>query len=274
MDPLRYITLGRYLAIDSHLHRLDPRTKMVGTLVLMVVAFVRSSLPALIFLGAVVMGISMLAKIPNNMLFRNIRPFAWLLGLTILFHAFFTPGDVVLVVPAVGWDITVQGILNGVIYVLRISYMIMLSAVMLYCTAPLEVTDGIESLLSPLKIFRVPTGELALMISIALRFLPTLIDEADRVRKVQVSRGLDLEGSLIKKVKGLVPLILPLILSSLRKAEELAVAMEARGYRGGEGRTHYHQLKYDAGDGIAVVGLIAIAAVFLLLPKYFVYPLY
>ena len=148
--------------------------------------------------------------------------------------------------------------------------MIMLSAVMLYCTSPLEVTDGIESLLSPLKVLRVPTGELALMISIALRFLPTLIDEADRVRKVQVSRGLDLEGSLIKKIKGLVPLILPLIMSSLRKAEELAVAMEARGYRGGEGRTHYHQLKYQAGDGVAIIGIIAIVAAFLILPYSFV----
>jgi energy-coupling factor transport system permease protein len=173
------------------------------------------------------------------------------------------------VVPGVGWDITSQGIMNGILYVLRIAYMIMLSAVMLYCTAPLEVTDGIESLLKPLKRFRVPTGELALMISIALRFLPTLIDEADRVRKVQVSRGLDLEGSLIKKIKGLVPLILPLIMSSLRKAEDLAVAMEARGYRGGEGRTHYHELKYHGADGFAAIGLIAIIAVFLILPDTF-----
>jgi energy-coupling factor transport system permease protein len=267
MDPLRYITLGRYLAIDSPLHRLDPRTKMVGTLVLMVLAFVRDSLPALVFLGVVVVGISWLAKIPNNMLFRNIRPFTWLLGLTLLFHAFFTPGDVVLIVPGMGWDITAQGLINGVMYVLRISYMIMLSAVMLYCTAPLDVTDGIESLLSPLKRLRVPTGELALMISIALRFLPTLIDEADRIRKVQVSRGLDLEGSLIKKVKGLIPLILPLILSSLRKAEELAIAMEARGYRGGEGRTHYHQLKYQLGDVAALLGLTSIIAIFLILPS-------
>ena len=269
MDPLRYITLGRYLAIDSALHRLDPRTKMVGTLVLMVTAFVRNSLPALIFLGVVVIGISRLAKIPNNMLFRNIRPFAWLLALTLIFHALFTPGDTLWVVPGVGWDITSQGIMNGVLYVLRIAYMIMLSAVMLYCTAPLEVTDGIESLLKPLKRFQVPTGELALMISIALRFLPTLIDEADRVRKVQVSRGLDLEGSLIKKIKGLVPLILPLIMSSLRKAEELAVAMEARGYRGGEGRTHYHELKYQTADGFAALGVIVIIAIFLILPDTF-----
>jgi len=269
MDALRYITLGRYLAIDSVLHRLDPRTKMVGTLLLMVLAFVRDSLPALIFLGAVLIGISRVAKIPNIMLFRNIRPFAWLLGLTLIFHAFFTPGDVALTIPAVGWSVSEQGLVNGVMYLLRISYMILLSAVMLYCTAPLELTDGIESVLSPLKRFRVPTGELALMISIALRFLPTLIDEADRVRKVQVSRGLDLEGSLIKKIKGLVPLILPLIMSSLRKAEELAVAMEARGYRGGEGRTHYHELKYEAGDGIALLGLIAIVTVFLILSRSF-----
>lgn len=242
---------------------------MAGTLLLMVLAFVRDSLPALVFLGVVVIGLSRLTKIPSSMLFRNIRPFAWLLGLTLIFHGFFTPGDVVLSVPAVGWKITIQGVLNGVVYVLRISYMILLSAVMLYCTAPLEVTDGIESMLSPLKRFRVPTGELALMISIALRFLPTLIDEADRVRKVQVSRGLDLEGSLIKKIKGLVPLILPLIMSSLRKAEELAVAMEARGYRGGEGRTHYHELKYEARDGIAALGLITIIVVFLILPPSF-----
>jgi energy-coupling factor transport system permease protein len=267
MDPLRYITLGRYLAIDSPMHRLDPRIKMLGTLVLMVLAFFRGALPPLLFFGVVLFVITRLARIPQNMLLRNIKPFAWLLGLTLLFHAFYTPGDSILVIPGVEWDITVQGIQQGLVYVLRIVYVILLSAVMLYCTAPLEVTDGLESLLSPLKRLRVPAGELALMISIALRFLPTLIDEADRVRKVQVSRGLNMEGSLAKKVKGLVPLILPLIFSSLRKAEELAIAMEARGYRGGEGRTHYNRLQYRIGDGIALLGVTGVIILFLVLPN-------
>ncbi len=268
MDPLRYITLGRYLSIDSALHRLDPRTKMLGTLALMVLAFLKDSLPSLIFLGVVVIVAGFIARIPNSMLFRNIKPFTWLLGLTLLFHGFFTPGDTLLIIPGLGWDITVQGLHNGLLYILRIAYMILLSAVMLYSTAPLEITDGLESLLSPLKRLKVPTGELAMMISIALRFLPTLIEEADRVRKVQVSRGLNLEGSLVKKIKGLIPLILPLLMSSLRKAEELAVAMEARGYRGGEGRTHYHILQYRTGDAIAAVGLAVVAVIFLTLPGF------
>ena len=165
MDPLRYITLGRYLSIDSVLHRLDPRTKMLGTLALMVLAFLKDSLPSLIFLGVVVIAVGYTARIPNGMLFRNIKPFAWLLGLTLLFHGFFTPGDTLFVIPGLGWDITMQGLHNGLLYVLRIAYMILLSAVMLYCTAPLEITDGLESLLSPLKRLKVPTGELAMMIS-------------------------------------------------------------------------------------------------------------
>jgi energy-coupling factor transport system permease protein len=266
MTSLRYITLGRYLAIDSILHRLDPRTKMVGVLGLMVLAFLRQSLLCLVFLGIIIVVMAGLGRIPYLMLFKNIRPFAWLILLTLLFHGFFTPGNAVAVIPVTGWKITIEGLQTGVIYTLRLIYMIMLSAVMMYTTSPLEMTDGLESLMSPLKKLRVPTSELALMISIALRFLPTLVEEADRVWKVQVSRGLDLEGSLIKKIKGLVPLILPLIFSSLRKAEELAVAMEARGYRGGEGRTYYTQLRYGLEDGFALIVFGMTVSIFLLLP--------
>jgi len=244
---------------------------MVGVLGLMVLAFLRQSLLSLVFLGIIIMVIAGVGRIPFHMLFKNIRPFAWLILLTLLFHGLFTPGNALIIIPVTGWNITVEGLQVGVIYTLRLMYMILLSAVMMYTTSPLEMTDGLESLLSPLKKLRVPTNELALMISIALRFLPTLVEEADRVRKVQVSRGLNLEGSLIKKIKGLVPLILPLILSSLRKAEELAVAMEARGYRGGEGRTYYSQLRYGLEDGIAVLLLGATMSIFLLLPGKFLF---
>lgn len=248
MAFLRDITLGQYYPADSFLHRLDPRSKLLASLIFMTCLLLPVRLNSILLqAGICVLGFYF-SRIPAKMIIRNLKPFLWLFLITFGIHLFTTKGNAVVSIPFFGIKATEQGLLNGISYSIRLSLLIIFAALLTMTTAPIELTDSLDKLLSPLKRFRLPVHEFVLMITLALRFLPILIREAERIKNAQLSRGASLEGSLLQRVKNIVPMILPLFISAIRRAEDLAVAMEARHYVGGEGRTSYRKLAFSGGD--------------------------
>lgn len=192
-----------------------------------------------------------LAGIPLRVLWRNTRAFFWLYAITFLIHLFFHPGRVLLTLPLVEWGITFEGIEAGVLFTVRIAVLVSLSLLLMSVTTPQELTDGLERLLRPLSRFNVPVNEGALMVSIALRFVPILTQEALKIQRAQSARGADLEGSWLVRIRKSLPMILPLFSGALKKADDLALALEARAYRGGQGRTQMIELKISIRDLLA-----------------------
>ena len=248
---LKDITLGQYFPGNSYIHRLDPRTKLLGLIVYIVALFVAVNWVSygIVFLFlAVIIAIS---TIPLKSIFRGMKPLIFILIFTGILNLFFTGGETVL---ASFWGIviTVEGVIRAIFMVLRILMLITGTFLLTYTTSPIALTDGLESLLSPLKVIRVPVHELAMMMCIALRFIPTLIEETDKIMSAQKARGADFEsGSLISRVKALVPILVPLFISAFRRADELATAMECRCYQGGTGRTKMKILRFHRGDLMA-----------------------
>ena len=256
------ITLGQYYPGNSCIHRLDPRTKILAVLFYMVMVFLANSpLSYGILIGFIVLGAA-LAKLPAGLLLRSIKPLWIIILLTMVIHFVTDPGEVL-------WQwkfltITKEGIVLGVKMSLRLVLLLLVSSLMTFTTSPIVLTDGIESLLRPFKKIGVPAHELAMMMTIALRFIPTLLEETDRIMKAQMSRGADFSsGNIMKRAKNMLPILIPLFICSFRRADELALAMEARCYRGGEGRTRMHELVYGKGDaltGLVMLGLFALLA--------------
>ncbi len=262
---IRDITLGQYYPADSILHKLDPRVKLVTTIVFLIALFVANDwigyLVATIFLVAVIR----LSKVPFHFMVKGLKAIFFILLITMIFNLFLTPGDVVLVQ---FWKlkITDKGLHTAIFMAIRLIYLILGSSVMTLTTTPNDLTDGLEKLMSPLKKLHVPVHEVAMMMSIALRFIPILLEETDKIMKAQIARGADFEnGNLIQKAKNLVPLLVPLFISAFRRANDLAMAMEARCYRGGEGRTKMKPLIYASRDyyayGVVALFLAVIIAV-------------
>lgn len=262
---IRDITLGQYYPADSILHKLDPRVKLVTTIVFLVALFVADNwvgyAVATVFLAAVIK----LSKVPFHFMVKGLKAIFFILLITMFFNLFLTPGDVVLVQI---WKlkITDKGLHTAIFMAIRLIYLILGSSVMTLTTTPNDLTDGLEKLMSPLKKLHVPVHEVAMMMSIALRFIPILLEETDKIMKAQIARGADFEhGNLIQKAKNLVPLLVPLFISAFRRANDLAMAMEARCYRGGEGRTKMKPLVYARRDyyayGVVALFLAAIIAV-------------
>ena len=248
------ITLGQYYQTDSALHRLDPRVKLVGTFAYLIALFVVDSwvgyLLAALFLAAMIK----LSNVPFRYIVRGMQTILFLLVITVCFNLFLTPGEVVW--QAWIFKITKEGISFAAKMAVRLSLLILGSSIMTLTTTPTQLTDALESLMRPLKKVRVPVHEIAMMMSIALRFIPILMEETDKIMKAQIARGADFESrNLIKKIKSLVPLLVPLFISAFRRANDLAMAMEARCYRGGEGRTKMKPLVYGAKDRVAYVVL-------------------
>ena len=256
------ITLGQYYPGNSCIHRLDPRTKILSVLFYMVMVFMADSplsyglLIALIFLG------TLLAKLPAGLLLRSLKPLWVIILLTMGIHFVTDPGKVLW-----SWKVitlTEEGIILGIKMSLRLVLLLLISSLMTFTTSPIVLTDGIESLLRPFKKIGVPAHELAMMMTIALRFIPTLLEETDRIMKAQMSRGADFSsGNIMKRARNMLPILIPLFISAFRRADELALAMEARCYRGGEGRTRMNELVYKKGDGAAalvMLGLFALLA--------------
>ena len=249
---LKDITLGQYFPGDTVAHRLDPRTKILLVVLYIVALFCADSLLAYGILALVLAVCVRISRVGLKALVRGLKPVVFIIVFTGILNLFFTPGDQALV----EWGflrITTVGARNALFMVLRIMLLIMGTFLMTYTTSPISLTDGLERLLNWMKKLHVPVHELAMIMSIALRFIPTLIEETDKIMSAQKARGADFEsGSIIQKAKALIPILVPLFVSAIRRAEELATAMECRCYHGGEGRTKLHVLRYAGRDYAAL----------------------
>ncbi len=259
---IRDITIGQYYPVKSLLHRLDPRVKLVCTLLYLISLFLFKSISGYLITTAFLVFIIRLSKVPFSFIMRGMKPVIMLLMITVLLNLFLTKeGDVLASV----WIFTVTegGLRTAVYMAVRLVYLITGSSLMTFTTTPNELTDGIESLLGPLNRVHVPVHEVAMMMSIALRFIPILLEETDKIMKAQIARGADLEsGNILQKAKSMIPILVPLFVSAFRRANDLAMAMEARCYRGGKGRTKMKPLRYKGRDYIAyAVILIYMVAV-------------
>ena len=257
---IRDITIGQYYPADSLLHRLDPRTKFLGTLVFIVSVFVFHTFPGYAVATVFLLGMILLSKVPFKFIFKGLKAIFILLLFTVFFNVILTPGEVL-------WKwgflkITREGIILAGRMAIRLIYLVIGSSIMTLTTTPNQLTDGLERLLRPLNKLHVPVHEIAMMMSIALRFIPILLEETDKIMKAQIARGADFEsGNLIQKAKNMVPLLVPLFISAFRRAHDLAMALEARCYHGGDDRTQMKPLVYASRDYLAYVVLAAYLAV-------------
>ena len=265
---LRDITLGQYYPVDSPVHRLDPRVKILLTMAFIVCVFLVGSPLGYVPIVAYLALASHLARLPYKMMLKALRLLRILLVFTFVLNLFFGTGQTELI--RVGFiRITQEGLLNAVHFSLRLIFLVTGSSILTLTTAPVTLTDGLERLASPLKIIRFPAHEMAMMMTIALRFIPTLAEEADKIMKAQSARGADFTtGSLRQRARALIPLLVPLFVSAFRRAGDLAMAMESRCYRGGEGRTRLNVLRIRRGDWLAMGSMVLLFAVVLLMKRY------
>ena len=259
---LNDITLGQYFPGDTVVHRLDPRTKLVLTLLYIVALFTAKGPVSYGLMMLVLISVIAASKTKPAMLFKGLKPLIIILIFTGILNVLYTPGEHVL---AKFWifTVTLEGIRTAVLMILRIIMLVMGTSILTYTTSPIDLTDGLEMLLNPLKKIKVPVHEMSMMMSIALRFIPTIIEETEKIMNAQKARGADFEsGNLIARAKAMLPILIPLFISAFRRADELAVAMESRCYHGGEGRTRMKVLKYTGLDTAAyILGLAVLAAV-------------
>ncbi|HFI0694911.1 TPA: energy-coupling factor transporter transmembrane protein EcfT [Streptococcus suis] len=258
MDKL---ILGRYIPGNSILHRLDPRSKLLAMFAFLLMIFWANNLVTNLLLIAFVFGLVMLSRIRLSFFINGLKPMIGIILFTTFFQVFFTPGATIL------WEfwifkLSVEGLQQAGIIFVRFILIIFFSTLLTLTTTPLSLADGIESGLAPLKRLKVPVHEIGLMLSMSLRFVPTLMDDTTRIMNAQRARGVDFnEGNLIQKVKSVIPILIPLFASSFKRADALATAMEARGYQGGEGRTKYRILAWKWADTVAILIMIALASV-------------
>ena len=246
---LQDITLGQFFPGQSILHRLDPRTKIISLFALMILIFAAQGRAAYLALTIFIAGLIFLSKVPPLIVLKSVKPLSWIIFFTLMIHFVSHDGEVLAKIYV--FKITTEGIIYGAKISLRLILLILLASLLSFTTSPLKLTDATEKLLSPLKKIGVNSRELAMMMTIAIRFVPVLLEETEKIIKAQKSRGLDFDGSLIKRLRSFVPILVPLFLSSFRRADDLAMAMEARCYRGGEGRTHMKELRLTTLDAIA-----------------------
>ncbi|MBM7624013.1 energy-coupling factor transporter transmembrane component T family protein [Sporohalobacter salinus] len=261
---LKDIMLGQYLERNSIVHKLDPRVKILLVIFYVIILFISKTFLGYLAMGVFIVISTLISKIEFKYILKSLKPLLFIIGLTLIIHLFLTKGGEVL------WEwkfltIEEKGLELGLFMAARLIFLITFTSLLTLTTSPIELTDGLERLLEPFKRFGVPAHELAMMMTIALRFIPTLLEEAEKILKAQKARGADFEsGNLIQKAKNLIPLLVPLFVSAFRRADELALAMEARCYRGGEGRTRMNQLKLSTTDysvGILVSSFLIIVAI-------------
>lgn len=244
-------SIGQYVPINSSIHRLDPRLKLFAMALLVFLVVLFSSIEAYLFFTAYIHVLLYLSGLEYSYILRGLKPIIFLVTVTIVFNALFTPG-----VP-LWWRLSWEGVYFAVLFSLRIYLLVMVSILLSYTTSPLRLTDAIEYFFKPLKVFKIPVEDLALTLTIAFRFIPTLADELDKLIKAQMSRGVNFsQGSLFTRIKKLLPVFIPLFVSCFKRAEELADAMESRGYRGGEFRTRREALRFSQHDLIAFLVMI------------------
>jgi energy-coupling factor transport system permease protein len=261
VDLLRNFSFGQYVPVESPIHRLDPRTKILATLVLAVVVFLAHGIGGLAAYAALLAALILASRIPVGYVLHGLRPVFVLLALTFALQIIFEPPGGHVIFHRGPIAITREGITLAVYYSLRFALLIVATSLMTFTTSPVELTDGLERLLRPFRRIGVPAHELALMMTIALRFIPTLIEETDKIMKAQMARGAEFtQGSLVRRARALVPLLVPLFVGSFRRAEALALAMEARCYRGGDQRTRMTELVLRPRDyaAFAVLALVTV----------------
>ncbi len=261
---LKDITLGQYFPGNSAVHRLDPRTKLILVFLYIVTLFLANGIVGYLVNLAFLATAVALSRMKLSMLLSGMKPLVIILLFTGLLNLFYTPGT-----PLVDWGwlvITKEGVIQAAFMISRILMLITGTFLLTYTTSPIALTDGLETLLNPLKKIKIPVHELAMMMSIALRFIPTLIEETDKIMSAQKARGADFEsGNLLHRAKALIPILVPLFVSAFRRADELAIAMECRCYKGGQGRTRMKKLTYGKVDAVAYgVGALLLAVVILL----------
>jgi energy-coupling factor transport system permease protein len=261
---IRDITIGQYYPADSVIHKLDPRVKLLATLVFIVSLFITTNYIAYVVAAIFLVTMVKLSKVPLKFILKGLKAIFMILALTVIFNLFLTQGE-----PLVSfWKITItkEGLRTAILMAVRLVFLIIGSSLMTLTTTPNQLTDGMEKGLSPLKKIKVPVHEIAMMMSIALRFIPILLEETDKIMKAQAARGADFdEGGIIKKAKSLIPILVPLFVSAFRRANDLAMAMEARCYYGGDGRTKMKPLKYKGKDYVAYIILAVYLAAIILI---------
>lgn len=265
---IRDITIGQYYPTNSIVHRLDPRVKIMCTLFYLISLFLFKSVLGYVLCTVFLFTVIKLSKVPFKFITKGLKPIVILLMITVLFNLFLTNQGEVLVS---FWilKITDEGLRTAVYMAIRLIYLIVGSSLMTLTTTPNELTDGIERLLKPFNKIKVPVHEIAMMMSIALRFIPILLEETDKIMKAQIARGADLEnGNIIQKAKNMIPILVPLFVSAFRRANDLAMAMEARCYQGGEGRTKMKPLVYQKRDYITYAVTILYIVVMVLVGRY------
>ncbi len=259
------ISFGQYFPGTSPIHRLDARTKILLTLGLLVALFLPDGFAALGLLAVFTVAVYLISRVPLRLALRSVRALIPILIFMTLLNVLYLPGEHVL------WQwwvfsVSTEGIKKAIFMALRIVLLLVTTSLLTYTTSPIDLTDGLERLLSPLKVIKVPVHDLAMIMNIALRFIPTLLEEAQKIMAAQKARGADLEsGSLTKRVKALIPILVPLLVSAVRRATELAVAMDCRCYQGGQGRTRMKQSKLGIGDLLAFVAFVLLTAAVLVL---------
>lgn len=246
---LRDITLGQYYPAESVIHKLDPRVKIMGTFLFIISVFLYKNIFGIALATIFLVSYIGISKIPLKYMVKGLKPILIIMVITAVFNLFLTPGEVLWKIWII--KVTKEGIINTGFMILRLTYLVIGTSLMTLTTTPNRLTDGLEKLLRGLRLIKVPVHEVAMMMSIALRFIPILVEETDKIMKAQMARGADFEsGNLLKRAKNMIPLLVPLFISSWKRAMDLAMAMEARCYRGGEGRTKMKPLKYVSRDYI------------------------
>ncbi len=262
MELTRYVPIGQYLPRSSAVHALDPRTKILATTLLSVVLFVIWSGTGFALVAGLLAAGLLLGQIPFGYAIRGLRPVVYLLAISVVLNLLFTPRDASPVLAHLGPLIITMGSLRTAAFIgVRLLLLVATTSLLTYTTSPVELTDGVEWLLRPLRRFGVPGHELAMMMTIALRFIPTLLEETERIMKAQMARGADFgRGHVLDRARAFVPVLVPLFVTAFRRSEELALAMEARCYRGGEGRTRMRILAWRLSDALALLVVAAVAA--------------
>ncbi|MCY9006963.1 energy-coupling factor transporter transmembrane protein EcfT [Peribacillus frigoritolerans] len=257
--------IGRYVPANSLMHKMDPRAKLLLVFLFVCVVFLANNVVSYGLLAVFTILMISLSKIPLRYLYNGLKPIFFLIVFTFLLHILFTKEGELLF--EYGWfEIYEGGLIQGFFISIRFTLLILVTSLLTLTTSPISITDGMEELLGPLKKWKMPVHELALMMSIALRFIPTLMEETEKIMKAQTARGVDFSSGPIKdRVKSIVPLLVPLFVSSFKRAEELATAMESRGYRGGEGRTKYRQLNWKTSDSLLMVSIGVLTVMLFLL---------
>lgn len=250
---LEKMIFGRFIPGDSFIHRMDPRSKLLFVFFFVFAVFLANNLVTYAILLSFTLLVIAASRIRLYFLLNGLKPILFLIIFTFLMHILFTREGALLV----DWKVIKiyeEGLRQGIFISLRFLILVLITSILTLTTSPISITDGMEDLLGPLKIFKLPVHELALMMSISLRFIPTLMDETDKILKAQLARGSDISSGTIKeRIQAVIPLLVPLFISAFKRAEDLAVAMEVRGYRGGEGRTRYRQLQWGIRDSVGMI---------------------